>query len=439
LIRFDWSVARTFLARVESSTIEITSMIASVKVLVLFVCMVFLIRRKVPIGYVLLIDAVLAAALFKMDPGGALRALGSGAFSLDTLYLIAVMLLIIGMGNVMKAMGSFDRAIESLEALLADTRAVMAVVPAIIGFLPMPGGAMLSAPMVGTVARRTQTSGAQNTAINFWFRHVWEYVWPLYPGIILTAALLEIPVRNVAAVNFPLTCAAITGGLLFSFRGVVPPELSRRASARAGCAKQLAVSLSPIIAVVVATVVFSVPLLLSLGVVCALLLIVHRLNKEQLRTVAHETVTAETIFLIVGVKVFEAVIERSGAASEVVQSFVSIDIVPAVLVVTVPFVLGVLTGATIGFVGVTFPVLMPFFVGQAGDVAYRYVMLAYAAGFTGVLFSPVHLCLVMTKDYFKAEFGQVYRLLIAPSLVVILVAVGWFLFGVEAFVRRTGL
>jgi len=414
-------------------------MIASIKILAIISCMVVLIRKKVSVGYVLLVNAALAAALFKMTLKSAAKAVGAGAFSLNTLDLVAVMIFIIGLGNIMKMVRNFDRAIESLEAIFADTRAVMAVIPAIIGFLPMPGGALLSAPMVETVSKGADTDAAQNTVINFWFRHVWEYIWPLYPGIILTAALLEIPERNVVAVNFPLSGAAIFGGLLFCFRGVVPPAVSRKTFALAGHFRQLVASLLPIIVIVLATLVFKMPLLLSLGVVCATLLILHRFNREQLRVLVRKSATVETISLIVGVKVFQSVIDRSGAASEVVESFVSMNIPPALLVLAVPFVIGILTGITLAFVGVTFPVLMPFFVHETGAVAYPYVMLAYAGGFLGVLFSPVHLCLVLTKDYFKADFGHVYRLLIGPALVVLAVAVVWFLFGVGPFARWIAL
>jgi len=414
-------------------------MMASIKILFIFVVMVVLIRRKLSVGYVLLINAVLAAALFRMTLKSGAKAVLAGAFSLDTVDLVGVMILIIGLGNIMKMAGRFVRVIESLEVLLSDTRAVMAVIPAIIGLLPMPGGALLSAPMVEAVSRNTDTHGAQNTVINFWFRHVWEYIWPLYPGVILTAALLEIPERNVIAVNFPLSGAAILGGLLFCFRGVVSPAVSRGTFALAAHLKQLVAGLLPIIVVVLATVVFKLPLLLSLSVVYATLLIFHRLNRPQLRELVRKSVTVETISLIVGVKVFQSVIDRSGAASEVVESFVSMNIPPALLILAVPFVIGILTGITMGFVGVTFPVLIPFFLGQEGTVAYPYVMLAYAGGFLGVLFSPVHLCLVLTKDYFKADFGHVYRLLIGPALVVLAVAVAWFLFGVEPFAGWIGL
>jgi len=414
-------------------------MIASINIIVIFACMVILIRIKTPVGYVLLINAVLAALLFRMNPSQIVRAVGLGAFSLDTLHLVGVIILIIGMGNIMKMTGSFDRAIASLEALLADTRAVMAAIPAIIGLLPMPGGAMLSAPMVDTVSSRTETSPAQNTLINYWFRHVWEYIWPLYPGIILTADLLKLPVRNIVAVNLPLTLAAILGGALFCFRDIARPPAADPRQPSSGYLKQLPQSLWPILVIIVATVLLGTPLLVSLSVVCAILLIVHRPSKQQFRELVRSSITVETISLIVGVKVFQSVIDRSGAASQVVDAFASANILPSMLIFVVPFVIGILTGITMAFVGVTFPVLMPFFLEQQGGVAYPYLVLAYAAGFLGVIFSPVHLCLVLTKDYYGADFGRVYKLLLRPALVVLMVAVVWFLFGVEPFARWTGL
>jgi hypothetical protein len=34
----------------------------------------------------------------------------------------------------------------------------------------------------------------------------------------------------------------------------------------------------------------------------------------------------------------------------------------------------------------------------------------------------VHLCLVVTKDYFKADLAKIYKLLALPSLIIILFA-----------------
>jgi len=49
-------------------------------------------------------------------------------------------------------------------------------------------------------------------------------------------------------------------------------------------------------------------------------------------------------------------------------------------------------------------------------------MFAYAGGFAGVLLSPIHLCLVTTVQYFKADLKKIYKMLLSPVIFVVLVA-----------------
>ena len=67
--------------------------------------------------------------------------------------------------------------------------------------------------------------------------------------------------------------------------------------------------------------------------------------------------------------------------------------------------LGLITGVTLAFIAVSFPLLLPLMGGA--DVNMRLVMLAYASGFVGCLLSPVHLCLVLSRQYFKADLAKV--------------------------------
>ena len=57
--------------------------------------------------------------------------------------------------------------------------------PAFLGFLPSLGGALFSAPMVENASRRYDMTPEQKTAINYWFRHIWEFANPIMPGLLL--------------------------------------------------------------------------------------------------------------------------------------------------------------------------------------------------------------------------------------------------------------
>jgi len=44
--------------------------------------------------------------------------------------------------------------------------------------------------------------------------------------------------------------------------------------------------------------------------------------------------------------------------------------------------------------------------------------IAYASGFLGILFSPVHLCVLLSAEKFGTHIGAIYRWMILPGLAV---------------------
>ena len=107
-------------------------------------------------------------------------------------FLIAIVGLILILSDAMERSGQSKRLMNALSGFLRSPRLRLVFFPALIGLLPMPGGAVFSAPMVKTVSEDMRISNSQRAVVNYWFRHVWELVWPLYPGIILTLGLANI-------------------------------------------------------------------------------------------------------------------------------------------------------------------------------------------------------------------------------------------------------
>ena len=89
--------------------------------------------------------------------------------------------------------------------------------------------------------------------------------------------------------------------------------------------------------------------------------------------------------------------------------------------VSLPFILGIITGYANALIGLGFPVLLPFF--QVHPSGFHFMMLAYVSGFAAVFLSPMHVCLVMTQEFFRADMKKVYRLLIPPVAIFFLTGV----------------
>jgi hypothetical protein len=55
-----------------------------------------------------------------------------------------------------------------------------------------------------------------------------------------------------------------------------------------------------------------------------------------------------------------------------------------------------------------------------------YMMLALASGFMGVLLSPMHLCLLLSNEYFETSLVPVYRHMRIPLVVLFTAAICYF-------------
>ena len=73
--------------------------------------------------------------------------------------------------------------------------------------------------------------------------------------------------------------------------------------------------------------------------------------------------------------------------------------------------------------GASFPLVLSLTSGL--PEAASYITLAYGFGYLGMMLSPIHFCLVLTKDYFKAQMAGIYRLLLPLCALTALFVLGW--------------
>ncbi len=153
----------------------------------------------------------------------------TSATSLQTIGILLIVWLIMVMSKMMKEAGQMERLVSSFSRLSGDPRTVGSVMTALIGLLPMPGGALFSAPMVDASLAALPVNKEQKTIINYWFRHIWEYWWPLFPGVILALALLKVETWIYISTMAPVTVISLLAGTLFILR---PIRLAKQEAAK---------------------------------------------------------------------------------------------------------------------------------------------------------------------------------------------------------------
>ena len=348
-------------------------------------------------------------------------------FSPSEAVLYVVVYLVIALSSQMKATGTMTTMVHSIGSRLSN-RTSMAVLPAVIGLLPMPGGALFSAPLVNTCQGADELTGVTKTQINYWFRHMWEYWWPLYPGVLLAIDLSGLPILRYILFMAPLTLFYILGGYLFLLRRI--PKGAREKGTIP--VKGLFKSTLPILitmavfgvleALFPALGKFSKYVPIGIGLVTAMVVlqIQSPLEKKHWKKILFSSQSLSLVLLIVMIRTYGAFIEAPLPGGQILMDVMRAELaawgIPVFLFVAlIPFFSGAVMGVAVGTVGASFPIVLSLLGSDPPPgILMSTVMIAFAFGHAGQLLSPVHVCLVVSNQYFKAGLLPSLRGLLLP-------------------------
>jgi uncharacterized protein len=397
-------------------------------------------RLGLGLGYSIL----LFAALLTLWTG---TGLNGAAFQVHTLLspenylLLAVILLLLFFTEALDKTGKMKRTIDAIQTWLKSPRLLLAGFPALVGLLPMPGGALFSAPLVAAVDEENRLAPAHKAAINYWFRHIWEYWWPLYPGIILAIKYSGISAGLFFLLQMPYTVAAVAAGYLFIMRRI--PTRKEKYIRGVFDLQGAASALWPIAILVTTSLAgsFALPgigitktLANILGMMVGLVIGLVAVFWNNTGALSHalgmftKRNTWDMMLLVLGIQVFSAALTcplGTGPAASLVtimrDEFLSMGIPILLVIAFIPFISGAVTGVAFGFVGASFPIVIALLgVSPPLNVVCAATVFAYGCGYFGMILSPVHICFVVTNEYFKTRLFSSYRYIFVPALFVLL-------------------
>jgi integral membrane protein (TIGR00529 family) len=427
-----------------------TSIPAVVLILAVFISMLALTRFKVPLGIALSLGGIALGLLAHMPIMEIGRTLALTFVRPDLWLLMVVIVLISEIARFMTRNGNAQRIVAVISrwgGRHGRAWSLMAA-PAIIGLLPMPGGALFSAPLVQQAAcdHEAETEGPYpaewKTALNYWFRHIWEFWWPLYPGVIFAVSIFDIePLKFIAALIIFTPVSALAG-----YISLVRPYLKRLEipdSADKGESDNRALLLlTPLVIVVVAAMFLpsvlasTIPaldsrsckllaMLLGLLIALALTRYFERDQPGRLSIRAmFDKKTRGILLTIVGVFVFQNMLQGAALVETACIEMAEWGIPAAVAVAALPALAGLVTGVAAAFAAVSLPLVVQLLATpEAGLHPMATIILAYVSGYVGMMMSPVHLCIIVTGDYFSASLRNALLRIVPCALVVFSFAV----------------
>ncbi len=413
-----------------------------VKILLVFGGVLLLTRFKLHLGIALLLGGLSLQLWTGRTLPHVLASLGDALATAELWLLLVITALIFEYGRHMAEERNAQAIMGAARAWggrHGRTLGLMAI-PAAIGLVPMPGGALFSAPLVDQTAPESHWSPTWKATVNYWFRHTWEYWWPLFPVVIVSVSIFDIGIGPFILIQMPLSLAVLVSGYWVLIR----PHLAELAQPPAQSATE-------------PNRIWRVALPLSIVVICTLIgprVIgwIHPAPGQQTRTLLAmiiglfiglipllrdsgagatrafltrltEPKALSLLATIAGVILFKNLLDASELLPLAGEQLLRSGIPPVLIIIVLPLVAGLVTGIAIGFAGIAFPLLAGLVSGTEGSPGIAATLvLGFACGYAGMMWSPIHLCFVLTRGYFGAPIAPVLRGVIRCSILPLLVA-----------------
>lgn len=411
-------------------------MVDLLKLIFILAVTIFLLYKRWDLGLVLLCDSVLVALIFSYPLLSLLTSMVQALVAQDTLTLTGAVFLVLVLAELMRRTQALEGMVASLQALVPDPRITLGLMPLIVGLLPMLGGAMFSAPMVNEIGTKLDLDPARKTFINYWFRHSMEYMFPLYSSLLMMAALLNVTVYDFIRASWPMTVVALVSGVIWGLFGI-REEKHQSSQVQTSSTKSsthwrtLFLSTWPLVVVILLVVILKVNMIISLVSVIALYVVIKRIMPREWPDAIKNGIPVRTFTSIMGVMIFKHVLEDAGAVEQIPLALSSLGLPPLLVAYVVPMIVGLLTGTAAAALALSIPLVAPLLaaqpLGTQGALKMSAAVWLYVSSFSGILLSPLHLCLALTREYYGASWASLYRRIIPAVAFVVLFALGFVL------------
>ena len=404
-------------------------------VIIAFIVIIVLIRKKFNFGLSLILGSLIVGvfSLREIDPVDIPKAIIEASFYsfktdqivTQTIELALLMTLIFILAKLMQETGAITKLIDSLRTFFSKG-GTLGVIPAVYGLMPVPGGALFSAPMINKEGDKYHLDKNQKNFLNIWFRHVWFPIYPISSAMILICSekFSDINIYSLILANVPAFIAIIIIGfiLLKKFITNAPKQQTNPTKDYSG----LMFLLPPIVPLVFYAVLqlFGFPQIKSflIGVVFSIILVyfITNINRRDYIQALKKSLTWKLGVAIFGIMIFREMFEVSGANVIIADMIGNLPFPAIWMVALIPLLLGSLTGYNLGAIALSYFLVEPFF-SYTGIGIIGLTSIIFMSSFVGYLVSPIHLCNVLSSDYLKTDTTRMYKMFIPAAVLLLLI------------------
>ena len=390
-------------------------MIQALGLLLSLFIVVVLVMRRVYYGLALLIGAFVLGVFSKVSFQGFVEVFISTFTDRSTLDLVLIVSLIPVLASFMKEVGMVDDLINEIKEVVSG-RAVLAVLPALMGALPMLGGALLSAPLIDEEANRLGLLNDEKSFINVWFRHWNFFIYPLSSALILVASLTGFNLYMLILMHIPPVLIYLILGYLLSIRSIKEDKIKRSRDLRVFLS--IPFNMSPILLAIILNFV-GVHMAAALAMAAIFTLAIKRVSPRKALILLRENFNWKLPLAMISVMYLRHMVEYSNSVPALIPYIESIGLPVNLLLLAITWIIGLATAMPTAGIAIIFPIAIL----MIKNLSIFLVSILYFTMIFSYLVSPLHLCLILTVEYYRSKLQRVYQKLIPASIIAYLLSI----------------
>lgn len=326
----------------------------------------------------------------------------------STILLAVIVGIIPLIGGILKESGQMDNLVSNMRI---GKKAFLMLSPALVGMLPMPGGALLSAPLVEK--GESGISNDKKAGLNVWFRHILYLVYPMAPTLIISSEAARIDLyQAIPYMTLTLVFSLFLGYFFFIKDATGKMNYAEKFSLRKLMLPLTALLAAPILDIVIKTF-FVLPvkeLATLIGISVSLLISIMISGKKtaSFTEIFRKAKVWSFASMMIGIMVFLAVFKNSGILLLIRNLYISKEAL---------FVIGLLLGFSTGRIITPAGIVFPIAIEKFGAISLPFFAILYFSIFLGYIMTPVHPCVSLSVEAFKANAKGYFKAVAPPALI----------------------
>ncbi|AOY77777.1 DUF401 family protein [Clostridium formicaceticum] len=377
----------------------------------------FLVNRKINMGYSMIVAAALLALLNGRSIPYIVNTFLHTIVSQSTITLALTVGLITVLAYLMDQYLILDRMVVSLETILRSAKLTILLAPSIMGTLLVYGGALMSCPVVGRLGDRLSISKDEKATINLLFRHTLFLIFPLSPAMILAIELGEIAAWDLIKIQFPISVFMYILGYILFIRNYKDPEIKKvNTQEYLKAIMQFLLYALPILISLLGALIFSMPfyisLLLGIGISMAINTYDKRydtkydMGENPLKTM-YKGLKMPLVIAIIGIMFYRNIVTDMDEIYVFFGNLLEQGMPLELLIFMACAVICLSLASAQPGIAILFPIVLPL--APDYDTKLLYAMFIFTTSFLFYYISPLHLCQVLTLEYFEVGLRKLYK------------------------------